>query len=47
MEAGRNNDEDGKVLHTLTTNTRYGKTMENLRSKIDVRLVNNNNDYLK
>ena len=25
----------------------YGKTMENLRNKVDVRRVNNEKDYLK
>ena len=25
----------------------YGKAMENLRNKIDVKLVNNSKDYLK
>ena len=28
-------------------NSVYGKTMENLRKRINVRLVNNENDYLK
>ena len=28
-------------------NVVYGKLMENLRNKVDVRLVNNKNDYLK
>ena len=28
-------------------NAIYGKTMENLRNRIDVRLVNNEKDYLK
>ena len=28
-------------------NTVYGKTMENFRNRIDVKLVNNKKDYLK
>ena len=28
-------------------NATYGKTMENLRNRIDVKLVNNKKDYLK
>ena len=28
-------------------NTAYGKTMENLRKRINVRLVNNKKDFLK
>ena len=28
-------------------NAKYGKTMENLRNRINVKLVNNEKDYLK
>ena len=29
------------------SNAVYGKTMKNLRNRIDVKLVNNENEYLK
>ena len=38
--------QNGKILYKLMGNTIYaiyGKTMENLRNRIDVRLVNNEN----
>ena len=31
----------------LMINSAYGKTMENLRNRINVRLVNNAEDFLK
>ena len=43
----KNDDKDGKVLHKLVNNAEYGKTMENLRNRIDLKLVSNKKDYLK
>ena len=43
----KNKDKDGKVLWKLIGNAIYGKAMENLRNRIDVKLVNNEKYYLK
>ena len=40
-------ETDGKALHKLMNNAIYRKTMENLRGRINVRLVNNGQHYLK
>ena len=47
IEAEKNGDKDGKALYKLMKNSVYGKTMENLRNRIDVRLMSNKKDYLK
>ena len=41
IEVENNGDENGKALYKLRNNAVYGKTMENSRNKIDVRLANN------
>ena len=42
----KNEDKNGKALYKLLNNDAFGKTMENWRNKIDVRIVNNKKDYL-
>ena len=37
----KNGDKDEKALHKLMDDAVYGKAMENLKSKIYVRLVSN------
>ena len=46
-EAETNVDKDGKALYKLKNNVVYGKAMESLRNRIDVKLVSNKKDYLK
>ena len=43
----KNGEKDGKALHKLMNNVMYGKSMENLRNRIDQELKCNENDYMK
>ena len=45
IEAEKNGDKDGKALYKLMNNTVHGKTVENLRNRIEIRLVSNQKDY--
>ena len=47
IEAEKNGDTHGKALYKSMNNPIYGKTMENLRNRIDAQLVSNKKDYLK
>ena len=40
-------DDFEKDFFKLMINSVYGKTMENLRKRINVRFVNNKKDFLK
>ena len=44
-EAEKNNAKDEKLLYKLMNNVIYGKTMENLRNRINVKLVYHEKDY--
>ena len=47
IEAEKKWNKNGEELYKLLNYAIYRKTMENLKNRIDVRLVNNKNDYLK
>ena len=47
IEAEHVGYKDGKAFHKLMNNGVYGKTMEKLRNRIDVRLVSNIKDSLE
>ena len=40
-------DKDGKSLYKLMNSANYGRTMENLKNRINLKLVSNKKDYLK
>ena len=41
IKAEKNSDKDGKALYKLMNNAVYGKIMENLRNRIDVKIASN------
>ena len=45
IEAEKIGEKDGKVLHKLMNNSVYGKTMENLRNRIDIKFASNKTAY--
>ena len=47
IEAEKSKDTDGKALCKLTNNAINKTTMENLRNRINAKLVNNEKHYFK
>ena len=47
LESEKNNDKDGKALHKLMNSAIYEKTTENLRNRVDLKLVNNEKRLFK
>ena len=47
IEEEKNNGKDGKVLYKLMNKAIYKKTIENLRNRINFKLVSSEKDYLK
>ena len=46
IEQEESNDKNVKTYCKLMNNAVYGKTMESLRNRINVKLTNNEKDYL-
>ena len=43
----KNGDKDGKALYEVLNNAVYSKIMENVRNRTNVKLISNEEDYLK
>ena len=47
IDAVKNGGKDGKALWKVMKNALFGKAMENLRNRIDVKLLSNKKGYFK